>query len=200
MIKKYQLGDRFYVLGFRNDIIELFRKVDVYIGTYPIGGGLMTQIAASNNLPVVQYASPGLSDKLSEFLLPGECDCDQIVYLDENLFLAQVKKYVEDENERKKSGIRLSQRVMSKAVFDVQLHEIVYTLKSEHTVKRYEYDCDKLRKNQIEIENYCSHSYARILIKNKYIRKKETFLYIGYLAQFVWHSDKKWLLKKVMGK
>ena len=105
----------------------------------------MTQIAASTNLPVVQYASPGLSDKLSEFLLPGECDCDQIVYLDENLFLAQVKKYVEDENERKKSGIRLSQRVMSKAVFDVQLHKIVYTLKSEHTVKRYEYDCDKLR-------------------------------------------------------
>lgn len=92
MIKKYQLGDRFYVLGFRNDIIELFRKVDVYIGTYPIGGGLMTQIAASNNLPVVQYASPGLSDKLSEFLLPGECDCDQIVYLDENFIFSASKK------------------------------------------------------------------------------------------------------------
>lgn len=200
MIKKYQLGERFYVLGFRNDIIELFHKVDVYIGTYPIGCGLMTQIAASNNLPVVQYASPGLSDKLSEFLLPEEGDCDQIVYLDEKLFLAQVKEYVEDENERKRSGIRLSQRVMPKAVFDVQLHEIVYALKSEHTVKRYEYDCDKLRKNQIEIENHCSHSYARILIKNKYIRKKEPFLYIGYLAQFAWHSDKKWLLKKVIGK
>ena len=200
MIKKYNLGDRFYILGFRNDIIELFRHVDIYIGTYPIGGGLMTQIAASNQLPVVQFASPGLSDCLAEFLMAEDGNHGELIYQNEDTFALRVKELVENENKRKEFGKILSDRVLTKPVFDENVKDIIYKLESRYTANCYEYDCENLRKNQIETENLSSHSHARIMIKSKYLMKQHPLLYFQYVFQFFLHSDKKWLLKKILGR
>lgn len=51
-IKKEGLEDRFYYLGHRNDINEVVKRCDIYINTYPMGGGLMCQYAAINSKPI----------------------------------------------------------------------------------------------------------------------------------------------------
>lgn len=47
------LEDRFYYLGHRGDINEIVKRCDIYINTYPMGGGLMCQYAAINSKPIV---------------------------------------------------------------------------------------------------------------------------------------------------
>ena len=49
--------DRLILLGNRVDIDALFKNCDIYISTYPIGGGLMSQYAAINSKPILLYKS-----------------------------------------------------------------------------------------------------------------------------------------------
>lgn len=54
-LKQYSLTERFIILGYRRDITELFEHCQIYLNTYPLGGGLMTQYAAQLGKPIVSY-------------------------------------------------------------------------------------------------------------------------------------------------
>lgn len=56
-LTKYGLTERFIPIGHRSDITEVFRHCDIYLNTYPIGGGLMLQYAALLGKPIVCYQS-----------------------------------------------------------------------------------------------------------------------------------------------
>lgn len=51
---------RFLLLGYRPDINEVIKRIDIYINTYPLIGGLMSQYAAVNNKPIVGYTDEDL--------------------------------------------------------------------------------------------------------------------------------------------
>ena len=55
LISREHLYDRFILLGNRTDIAAVFKHIDIYIGTYPLGGGLMSQYAALSGKPIVAY-------------------------------------------------------------------------------------------------------------------------------------------------
>jgi len=59
-IKKNKLQNRFILLGFRNDINEVIKRIDIYINTYPLIGGLMSQYAAVNHKPIIGYTDENL--------------------------------------------------------------------------------------------------------------------------------------------
>lgn len=62
-IIKYDLQDRFVVIENRKDIYEVMRHCDIYMNTYPVGGGLMCQIAASCGKPVLNFkANPQMEE------------------------------------------------------------------------------------------------------------------------------------------
>ena len=54
-IKEYGLEKRFLLLGWRDDISELFRIADVFLNTYPHGGGTMSLYAAHMRVPILSY-------------------------------------------------------------------------------------------------------------------------------------------------
>ncbi|RZK04114.1 MAG: hypothetical protein EOO43_22810, partial [Flavobacterium sp.] len=54
-------SNRIYFIGNRTDIIEVFENCDIYLGTYPITGGLMSQFAAKASKPILAYADISLS-------------------------------------------------------------------------------------------------------------------------------------------
>lgn len=62
LIKQHRLEDRFYLLGNRTDIASLFKHIDIYIGTYPLGGGLMSQYAALNSKPILAYKTEEIEE------------------------------------------------------------------------------------------------------------------------------------------
>jgi hypothetical protein len=51
---------RFLMLGDRLDINEVIKRVDVYLNTYPMIGGLMSQFAAVHNKPIIGYTDADL--------------------------------------------------------------------------------------------------------------------------------------------
>lgn len=55
-IKKNKLEDRFFYSKERRDINEIIKRCYFYLGTYPMGGGLMSQFAVANNKILVAYA------------------------------------------------------------------------------------------------------------------------------------------------
>jgi hypothetical protein len=57
-IKKNKIEDRFILIGNRNDLTEVFKHIDIYINTYPMIGGLMSQYAVINNKPIIGYTDP----------------------------------------------------------------------------------------------------------------------------------------------
>ena len=59
-IKKYNLNNKLIILGDRKDIDQVMKHIDIYINSYPMMGGLMSQLAAVNNIPIVGYTDEAL--------------------------------------------------------------------------------------------------------------------------------------------
>jgi len=57
-IKINKLEERFILIGNRNDLSEVFKRIDIYVNTFPLIGGLMSQYAAINNKPILGYSNP----------------------------------------------------------------------------------------------------------------------------------------------
>lgn len=56
------LEKRMFLLGDRSDINAVFENCDIYLNTYPFGGGLMVQYAAINGKPILMYKCKDLED------------------------------------------------------------------------------------------------------------------------------------------
>lgn len=59
-IKDNNFQGRFILLGHRSDINEVIKNIDIYVNTYPMIGGLMSQYAAVNNKPIIGYTDENL--------------------------------------------------------------------------------------------------------------------------------------------
>jgi len=78
-LAKYELIGRFIPIDYRSDITEVFRHSDIYLNTYPIGGGLMLQYAALLGKPIVCYQSEttaGAEDIVCQLKRVHISDCD----------------------------------------------------------------------------------------------------------------------------
>lgn len=191
------LQDRIHMLGFRDDIVEVMKHMDLYIGTYPIGGGLMTQIAASQGLPIVQYATEGLSDHVDEFLMTKESRT--FLYKnDMEGFLARVRELVTDTNERHRIAEINRQSTLAREDFDKRLHAIVLEGSKFYTAESYRVSLSALRSNQIDVENNCYPSHDRILVRSAYIRRSHPVRFAISVIRFVGKADKKWLARKLI--
>lgn len=56
-IRRHNLSNRAHFLGNRRDINEVFKRIDVFLDTYPFNGGLMCQLSAINGKPLLVYKS-----------------------------------------------------------------------------------------------------------------------------------------------
>ena len=61
-IRTNHFENRVSLLGNRSDIGEVIKRIDIYLGTYPMGGGLMTQYAAVYGKPLLIYKTKGIEE------------------------------------------------------------------------------------------------------------------------------------------
>jgi len=89
--------DKVLLLGFRSDINEVFKHCDIYLNTFPVGGGLMSQYAAINSKPILNY------DPLNRKEIEGiVCQVDnvEISYSTEDSFIKEAERLIKDERYR----------------------------------------------------------------------------------------------------
>ena len=196
-IKKNGLTDRFHLLGQRKDIQEVCKHMDLFINTYPFGGGLMVQLAASCGLPVVILAKDGLCTSIEEYLNVRQGAVAGITYADEHDYYAALDKLITDKAWREREGQRLSGYVLSRGEFNDSLKGLLQSNENHLQPHIHEVDYIERRRLNIEAENNVLHRYHGILLRSRVLRRKRPFRYAREALTLLLKSDKKYLLGTV---
>lgn len=150
-IKDNHYEGRFFYTPFRKDINEVLAHVDIFIGTCPVCGSLMSQLAARNATPILQYYYPGTPDDETEQAI---CVNDefQISFNNEDAFMAEAKKLVGDAEYRKKQGERLKKAMVSTEQFNAMVKTAIKTNKTPMPLKPFDVDYKILDDRWFELE------------------------------------------------
>ena len=151
-------GNRMYNIGIRKDINHTFSKSDIFLGTYPFGGGLMTQYAAVNGKPILCYADETvpklniLDDLINHF--------STAMHTYSNLaeFISYAKKLISNKELRQVEGLRNREAMMYKEKFDELFKKVIVDGKNIIEWERKDIDYDKMSKLYLDIENNQMHS------------------------------------------
>lgn len=101
------MDGRFLLIGERHDIFEVFKHVDIYINTYPLGGGLMSLYAAHCGVPILNYLKSGIEGCV------GQKHDIHFTSSSENDFINEAKRLCSDINYRQEKGQALRNAVIS---------------------------------------------------------------------------------------
>lgn len=112
LINEYKLNGRFFVIGVRHDISEVFKHCDIYIGTYPLAGGLMTQYAAMHGKPILAYKTHVIEELLT-------CSNNNFTYVFDNIdqLKEEARKLINDRDYRNTKGAEFKKMVSNQELF-----------------------------------------------------------------------------------
>lgn len=180
-IKANFFENRLILLGNRSDIDAVFRNCDIYMSTYPLGGGLMSQYAAINSKPILVYKSVDI-EKLA-------CTKQYIPYALNSTkeFIEEVGLLVNDEEYRKKKG------VLSKSLI---IEQDTFRSRFNVTFMKSEISSDSYSSELIDYQNFCMGYVDKInnntfgfienrLIRNFIISHKVIINAFFYIPQYV---------------
>ena len=136
--------DRFVYMSYRKDISEVFKHCDIYMGTCPASGSLMSQLAAIHGKPILQYYETGTPDDETEQAICINSSYP-ISFHEEDLFLAEATHLINDKSYRLEQGEKLKQALISKNQFDSGLS---YSLK--YNQSPFPYDTRAIDYSQLE--------------------------------------------------
>lgn len=150
-VRENHYEDKFIYVGFRKDIYEVFAHIDIFMGTCPVCGSLMSQLSAINAKPILQYYYPGTPDDETEQAI---CINEQfpISFQDEEAFLQEADRLITDAAYRKQQGERLQKAMIRKDQFDAALAQIIHTNTSPYPCEPNEVDYTLLDERWYELE------------------------------------------------
>lgn len=128
-IKEFGLEGRFIPIGYRKDILEVFKHSDVFVNTYPIGGGLMCQYAAQCSKPILNYKDRGDEECVAQ---KTECTFTSHNEVD---FVNEAYNLYANSNYKCEKGEVLHKAVVSKDEFDKALLTFLETNQSVFEIK-----------------------------------------------------------------
>jgi hypothetical protein len=169
-IKDNQLETCFFLIGNRKDISEFFRNIDIYVNTYPLSGGLMTQYAAIMNKPIIGFSDEKLYSCNDIEDLLGLESKGLLIKKTKESFIKYFNELINDEAKRDENILFTKNAVLNKANFNISLKKTIENKKSntkKHQIKIYQ---TKLFDTYIDIENNFLKAYNKMLFKSlKYL-------------------------------
>lgn len=134
--------NRFFSIGFRTDINEVLQHCDIFLGTCPMSGGLMSQYAAVNAKPILQYYPPELSSNNETESVICVHDTVEISYTDKQEFLKEAKRLISSETYRKEKGAKIKSCMITESEFNVlfakSLDDHITPVPIEHVKIQYD--------------------------------------------------------------
>lgn len=186
-IEKYGLGNRWKVISYRSDLLEVMKHVDIYLGTYPQSGGLMSQYAAAAGTPLVEMNTN--NGGVTEDLLPRLKDW-KITVDDWPAYFEQVRRLVNDAEYRRTFSAAIKESLISEEDFSENLKKILETNTSSVPYVRRETNIELRSSRLLEAENSYLHRVPGIMC-NKMILKNYPFTGIYNIFQFYRYKNKR---------
>lgn len=145
-IKDNGLEKKLIYIGFRNDIYQVIKHCDIFINTYPVGGGLMSQYAAINEKPIVAYSKPG--GRNVESLI----HTDKIISVyNKSSFFDYIGHLISDTGYRLNEGRSLGSNIPSPDMFCEMLKKTLETNETQYPIRFNEETVSSL--NQTDVFN-----------------------------------------------
>lgn len=145
-------GDRVVLIGIRKDINAVFSNCDIYLGTYPLSGGLMTQYAAINSKPIIAYADNGDVCNYIEGIV-NHYGNGVKTYTNRNELISYTKRLINDENFRVAEGTKITNLLMNPERFNIAFRNLMRTNRSEWSWEKVHIDYGSFASYYIDIEN-----------------------------------------------
>lgn len=162
-IDENRFQNRFFCRPERKDVYEVFKRCYMYLNTYPLVGGLMTQYACVvGKIPITLNANGKFDANNVDELLLGKSGV-QIQYDTELSCEKAVDFYLNDEKALKEAGEKVRSEVISPAVFARHLLSFLDGKTTGPVQPRsYDIDIDLFARQYIQrfnenvLANYCS--------------------------------------------
>ena len=163
-IKENNFNGRFVYFERRQDIYQVFSHCDIYMGTCPISGALMSQLAAINGKPILQYYAPGTPDDETEQAL---CINDKfkISFDSEKDFLEEADHLINDVEYRNEQGARLKAAMLQPEQFDDIVKQTLVSNTIQFPMEFKHIDYKQLDKRWFMLEQ-CGFTNAGIYIRS----------------------------------
>lgn len=123
-IRENHFEGRFFYTPFRPDINEVFAHVDIFMGTCPVCGSLMSQLAARNATSILQYYYPDTPDDETEQAICVNEEFE-ISFDNEADFMDEAEKLIHNPDYRKKQGERLKRAMVNPKQFNQMVAEAI---------------------------------------------------------------------------
>lgn len=183
-IKKFvddnNFSDRFIHINYRKDIDQVFKHCDIYMGTCPASGSLMSQLAAVNAKPIIQYYYPGTPDDETEQAICFN-DSFQISHREITSFLEEADRLITDKKYREVQGRKLQTAMISEDQFnDLVIHSLQENI-TQVELKPYSFDYSFLTERWYALEkelyiNTAPYIYGIIGRKNCILKLPTLFI------------------------
>ena len=145
-------GERILQIGVRKDIDAVFDYCDIYLGTYPMTGGLMVQYAAKHAKPVVAYHEEGdVMNVVEEFLNYYQHEYHSFSDIDEMISYAE--KLVKDLDYRQREGKLLQIGMMNANHFNTEFHDMVTAHQTSFEWQKDKIDYNSFFQRYLDLEN-----------------------------------------------
>lgn len=142
-IRDKHFEGKFIYINFRPDIYQVFAHCDIYMGTSPTSGSLMSQLAAINAKPILQYYEPGTPDDETEQAVCINEKFD-ISFQDEESFMLEADRLITDLEYRCSQGERLRKAMMQHEQFNKLVVDTLETNKTQLPISDYPIDYKSL--------------------------------------------------------
>lgn len=180
-IKDNRLEGRIILLDFRKDINEVFQQCDIYLATYPFGGGLMCQYAAVNGKPILAYNRP---EKKSNFIESVICDGTdlKITFTDVDELVNEARKLINNENYRQEKGSLLKKVILTPEEFNNRLFDLFTLKENKRNYPKIQIDYEAFFNIYLEIQNNRSKTFKTVILKNFKWRALFLFPKVVYIS------------------
>lgn len=165
--------NRVYNIKERMDLYQIMQHITLYLNTYPILGGLMTQYAAvACKIPISLVRK---NDVYDGFLINQKDR--EIEYTDYNILIKDVDRLLKDEYYRSIRENKLVDSVITEAEFERELQKIMTENKSKYNILYKEYNDKIFLKEYIKRANYDNIILSSVAV----FQNRRLFKYFGKL-------------------
>ena len=162
-IQSNKVSDKIHYIGFRQDLPEIMSNIDIYLSTYPIGGGLMNAYALHFKKPIISFVDIELTHTFIEnsFDIP-----EKISYSSKEGFFDELDKLVLNKKYREDKGLRFCGYLTSRESFCLRLNNYLNgRLESLTAPKPFNTSLERSKKNVIDAENAGLGSFSKIFFR-----------------------------------
>lgn len=149
------LEGKFILAGYRKDFVECMKRVDMFLNSFPMGGGLVGLTAINLGVPVISHfdETNALQNSIRSFL--GAEDIDSpISFEDDDKLKVYVTKLINDSTFRKKEGSRMKEMAQTEERFTQMLGQYLEgELPSVNEVTNISCHLDNRVNSYIQLQN-----------------------------------------------